>query len=88
MGYASLARNALMLPLQFLSGYYLFGCQTVLYLFKIHTMQLFSLRMHLAALRQLLRDRSEEMTEDQRLEIWNKIEALQDLIEKLESLND
>lgn len=51
-------------------------------------MQLFSLRMHLAALRQLLRDRSEEMTEDQRLEIWNKIEALQDLIEKLESLND
>jgi hypothetical protein len=40
--------------------------------------------MHLAALRQILRDRSSEITEDQRLEIWKKIEALQDAIEALE----
>ena len=47
-------------------------------------MQLFTLRMHLAALRQLLSDRSSEMTGDQRLEVWKKIEALQDAIEALE----
>ncbi|NIJ55042.1 hypothetical protein [Dyadobacter arcticus] len=54
---------------------------------KLHTKQLFPLRMHLAALKQLLRDRSEEMSEDQRLEVWKKIEALQDVIEVLEKLS-
>ncbi|WP_157474773.1 hypothetical protein [Dyadobacter sp. Leaf189] len=49
-------------------------------------MYLFTLRMHLAALKQLLNDRSSEMTEDQRLKVWQKIETLQDAIELLEKL--
>ncbi|WP_439557659.1 hypothetical protein [Dyadobacter sp.] len=47
-------------------------------------MYLFTLRMNLAALKQLLKDRSAEMTEDQRLKVWQKIEALQDAIELVE----
>ncbi|MCE7062014.1 hypothetical protein [Dyadobacter sp. CY343] len=49
-------------------------------------MHLFNLKMYLAALKQLLRDQSGEMTEMQRLEIWSKIETLQDVIEILEKM--
>lgn len=47
-------------------------------------MNLFTLRMHLAALRQLLWDNSEVISEEKRLEIWKTIEKLQDVIEEWE----
>lgn len=47
-------------------------------------MDLFNLRMYLAALRQLLRDKTEEMSESERLRVWTAIEKIQDLIEELE----
>ena len=47
-------------------------------------MDIFNLRMHRAALLRLLKDMSEEMSEEKRLEIWQTIEKLDDVIEEIE----